>query len=384
MNILFHDDWEINGDGTGDPRKLMFEPLRKMLGICDRYGVRYTIFAEVMQQFAMLESAWPIHRKWAQEWEEVLRDAVSRGHDVQLHIHPQWKGAYLEADRFALDYSQWNLARLEESEIYDLVSRGKEYLETLLRPEDPDYRVVAFRSGGWMAQPSGPLVRALQRAGINADCSVVPGKKLHYPEFGGIDYTDVPDSLLPWCADSEDVSRFADGPSGFVELPTYAETFRVPLPVRLVCGNLLGIPHYCRVYARKREKDSQVDYAPKCDRPVGRSNWKERLFATRTTYGSFGYLHHRALMRMCQNAFEAARAKNVPDAPLVLLTHSKSLFAFSNFEKFVRRLSKRSEFRFSTTRHYVERLMNGEVDGLPLVGDGELISSQNSKGIYIS
>src|SRR4051794_9218662 len=104
---MLHDDWELHGDGSGDMNELMFEPARKILGVCERYGAKYTFFAEVGQQFAMLSSPLEKHRRAAAQWEEVLRDAVRRGHDVQLHLHPQWIGAKSQTQGFDLDYAKW-------------------------------------------------------------------------------------------------------------------------------------------------------------------------------------------------------------------------------------------------------------------------------------
>jgi hypothetical protein len=35
---MLHDDWEIYGDGTGNPEVLMFQPAKRILDICDKYG----------------------------------------------------------------------------------------------------------------------------------------------------------------------------------------------------------------------------------------------------------------------------------------------------------------------------------------------------------
>ena len=93
VNLMLHDDWEINGDGTGDIEKCMFEPARRLVDICDNYGAKYTFCAEIGQQFAMLNSSIKEHQKHAGKWENILIDAVKRGHDVQLHYHPQWEEA---------------------------------------------------------------------------------------------------------------------------------------------------------------------------------------------------------------------------------------------------------------------------------------------------
>ncbi len=38
--LAFVDDWEVRGNGTGDPRALQFEPMRKPVQIFNNYGIR--------------------------------------------------------------------------------------------------------------------------------------------------------------------------------------------------------------------------------------------------------------------------------------------------------------------------------------------------------
>lgn len=365
LHLMFHDDWEINGDGTGDPRTLMFEPARKLLDLCDRYGARYTLFAEVMQQFAMKRSSEQTHREWADEWEEILRDAIRRGHDVQLHIHPQWTGAQFAGQRWRLDHSKWSIADLDGEDAFRLLSRGKAYLESLLRPVRADYEVVAFRAGGWMAQPSGELIKALRKSGISADCSVVPGKRITYRDHSDIDYRHACHRLLPWWTGAQDVAAAGDGESALVELPAYAEAFRIPLPLHLLRRNLRGIPHYGKIHRRRQQRERTREFTPANGSAGSGSRW-QRFFAPRATYCSFGYIHYRTLMAMVGNARRLSRSHGVPDAPLVMLTHSKSFFSYPNFEKTLQRLATDKDLTFVRTRDCVRDLRSGAFAGLPL------------------
>jgi len=123
LHLMFHADWEIYGDGTGDPERLMFDPARRILDICDEYGAKYTFYAEIGQQLNMLNAS----GKWARHadtWEKVLKDAVARGHDVQLHFHPQWIGAELEDGQWRLDFSRWNTAWVDEALLDEWIGNG--------------------------------------------------------------------------------------------------------------------------------------------------------------------------------------------------------------------------------------------------------------------
>src|SRR5215475_3799890 len=102
--LVFVDDWELRGNGSGDARKLQFAPMRELVKLYQEFGIRGSFNAEVMQQltFRQHEAGHPELRDLANEWEELVVQTYRLGCDIQLHIHPQWHQA---------DYSdgQWRL-----------------------------------------------------------------------------------------------------------------------------------------------------------------------------------------------------------------------------------------------------------------------------------
>jgi hypothetical protein len=52
IHVALVDDWELRGDGSGDMEKIQIEPLRRLLDVYDRCGLKASINAEVMQQLA--------------------------------------------------------------------------------------------------------------------------------------------------------------------------------------------------------------------------------------------------------------------------------------------------------------------------------------------
>jgi hypothetical protein len=90
LHLVFTLDYEIRGDGSGDPYRLMVEPAGRLLDLLERYGAKVTIMAEVAEILKFKAHAgqtgtdgFHYHRIADQ-----LRDAVRRGHDVQSHLHP--------------------------------------------------------------------------------------------------------------------------------------------------------------------------------------------------------------------------------------------------------------------------------------------------------
>jgi len=97
-------DWELRGDGSGDIEKIQFAPLRRLMEIYAKFGVRTTILPDLMQQirFRRLETENPELKPWADSWDEHVREAFNRGQDIQLHLHPQWGNAKYQDGQWQL------------------------------------------------------------------------------------------------------------------------------------------------------------------------------------------------------------------------------------------------------------------------------------------
>src|SRR5438270_13532009 len=111
--------------------------------------------------------------------EEQWRDAVARGHDVQLHLHPNWLP---EMEPTVKDGRwQWDMERTRASDypgdLAEAIGRCKTALEEAIGPISPDYEVVAYRAGTYEAQPFDRLYDALLANDIWCDSSVLPGDR---------------------------------------------------------------------------------------------------------------------------------------------------------------------------------------------------------------
>lgn len=155
-------DWEVD----------VFTPTERLLAVAEENAVPLTLFAE-MGEYLWLRAQEP---EIAGRMEEQWRDAMRRGHDVQLHLHPNWtpemgarhdeRGWWWDMERpRAHDY---------EGDLELLVARAKQALEEAIRPVSPGYRVTSYRAGTYEAQPFERLSAALRGNGILADSSVLP------------------------------------------------------------------------------------------------------------------------------------------------------------------------------------------------------------------
>lgn len=152
----------------------VFGPTDGLLDVCDRHGARLTIFAEVGEYLWLREHDEATADRMGQQW----RDAVSRGHDVQLHLHPNWLpelGARRGPD--GAWHWDWSVGRASDypGDLTELIGRCCRALEDEIRPVAPGYRVACFRAGAYEAQPFERLHAALTANGIECDSSVYAG-----------------------------------------------------------------------------------------------------------------------------------------------------------------------------------------------------------------
>lgn len=105
LHIVLSDDWELRGNGSGNPRALQLKTARALMDLFERFSLRCSFNAEVLRQLAFREAA-AGHGELgliADEWDACVREMLRRGHDVQLHTHPQRDGAAFEGGRFRMN-----------------------------------------------------------------------------------------------------------------------------------------------------------------------------------------------------------------------------------------------------------------------------------------
>jgi hypothetical protein len=219
IGLVLTNDWELFGDGSGDFFDIQYDPLMKLLPALEQYGAKLTIMAEIGQQWAYKELAKNDKKadKIANTWEDAILKTISRGHDVQLHYHPQWYGANYTDQKWYLNMDQVVLASLGKEKIDEIIKNGKEYLEFLLKPVAPDYKCKAFRAGAYCIQPSENVIRSLIENGIKCDTSVTKGL---YNE-GLYDFRRAPHNFIPWSIE-RDVNSISKNKHEIIELPIYS------------------------------------------------------------------------------------------------------------------------------------------------------------------
>ena len=222
IQIALTDDWELRGDGSGDIEKIQFRAMRELIDLYDSHGAKSTFNVEVMQQltFRRLQESYPQLKKLADSWDEHVRLAFTRGHDIQLHIHPQWSKVNFDNGRWRLS-GDWSLLNYAPAESYKMLSASKAYLEELLAPLNPNYRCVAFRSGSSAIAPSDFALGQLAELGIVFDMSLIRGLRVNTRNLQ-LDYTNCDEGFLPFYPQMNDARKVSHSVEPFVCVPIFS------------------------------------------------------------------------------------------------------------------------------------------------------------------
>ena len=220
-------DYELFGNGTGCLRNCVISPTKACLLTLTQYQAGLAVFADATE-FLALKRYHRVFGEGIQEVEEQLQSAVSAGHSLQLHLHPQWMGAHYSGLGWDLDMGKWRIGDLSESDIRQCVTEGLTYLKSLLphgKAKVQDHCKV-FRAGGWAIQPSQTVLKVLKSEGIDIDSTIAPGA--YNPSKG--DWYDFRNSpKLPfWNAENHSSVVINHSSDNILEVPiTTAEVGRL-------------------------------------------------------------------------------------------------------------------------------------------------------------
>ena len=124
-HLIFTLDYEIHGNGDGNPLSLMVEPTERLMKLLEKYGQKLTIMADVAEILSFRRYYEQTGRDdfHVLEIEDQLKEAVQRGHDVQLHIHSSWFKAEWNGKKWDQCIEEYNMAALPQERIDRMVGR---------------------------------------------------------------------------------------------------------------------------------------------------------------------------------------------------------------------------------------------------------------------
>jgi hypothetical protein len=356
FHLIITCDYELPAGGKGDVRRHMIEPTMKLFRVCEQHGAKLTIMAEVGELWAFEKAENAGFKKHigydsAHLIRQQLREAVQRGHDVQLHLHPQWIHARWRETAWELDYKHYKLTDFEDDQMLALLRRGKEYLETMLRPYCGDYECVGIRAGHWNTQPSHRYLTALRNAGIRSDTSVF---KWGYRCDGAadFDYRNAFSNVLAWYARMDDINRASPQPT-ILEVPIATESvryLRMLTPRRLWLG-MRFLREDVETYRAINEVKGMQTRPQRLALRLGQlfQRYPRKLDFCKLTAREISSCLD-ALIKQCRNHHD-----RLP-TPLVMIGHSKEIPNPRELRVALERAAKRhaGELLFSTYRDFVE------------------------------
>lgn len=213
MDVYLTLDFELFlGVKSGTVQNCMVKPTGRLLEIARKTGMVFTFFVDAAY-LVRLNELKQNHTDIQTDFDEVtnlLKRVVAEGHDVELHIHPQWVSSEYVDGEWKIDAEHYKLADITDETADELFAAGCDLLEKITGK-----RPIAFRAGGFSAEPYEKLLRLMKNNGLSVDSSVYPGTIYQSPQQQ-YNYLD---------AEQGRIYRFSDNPvvenrdGSFFELP---------------------------------------------------------------------------------------------------------------------------------------------------------------------
>lgn len=315
VECIFTIDYEIYGDGHGSLRELVYEPARRLKALFDQAGAKLVVFVEAAElekidAFGTDSTIDDVKRQ--------IREFHRDGHEIALHIHPQWCNAQFENEKWNLDYTEYNLCTLPQRRIDEIVDRSIAYLRNILKT--PDFTPLSFRAGNWLFQPTVAAARVLTEHGIKIDSSVFKGGRQHKHD---LDYRRALKNGYYWMF-GDDVT-IPDPAGSMLEIPIY--TKMVP---------------FCQMFTTKR-----IGLQRKAASGAGTLRDRlNRLFDLlrfrQPLKFDFCRMTLDELVRLVESAVREDQATPKLFKPIVAIGHTKDLVDFDTIDAFLSFLKEKA------------------------------------------
>src|SRR5690242_445995 len=159
-HVVLSVDYEIFGNGEGDVRQHVIDPTERMARLCEKYGAPLTVFFEVEEYLAFEKFREALSKQLGYDPAALIRQQIiglaKRGHDIQLHLHPQWHRADYQNGKWILEREKMTVDSLFETqdETDKFIAARKAVIETMLAAAaGKQQTVTVYRAGAFSAQP---------------------------------------------------------------------------------------------------------------------------------------------------------------------------------------------------------------------------------------
>jgi hypothetical protein len=322
-------DYEMFSGNPGDTYNNIIEPTNKLLEIFKSNNIKATFFIETVfikklieysKQFSNLKNEFLLIK-------EQLKKMVQLGHRIELHLHPYWLDGVYNGKKWNITSFKYNrLQNMPENTALELFSDGVTLLESIAYEVQPNYKVKAFRAGGWCVQPFEIIKKCFIKNKIEIDSSVAPQIKMNSLLYIA-DFTDIPETT--------DSYYFENNPtlltkSGFLEIPitTFKRTFYNKIKNK-----------FLTLFDKKNHKK----FGNGSGVPMKKTDIKKNI----NMVSLEGKLHKNIFLEEIQSL---AKQKNI----LTIISHPKNITL--NSFKLIKALCAQKNFEFKTLTEIYERV----------------------------
>jgi hypothetical protein len=179
--LLVTFDYELFlGNRSGHIHDCMIEPTNRLMAIMAKHKIRSVFFVDTTYLLRLKKQA-ENSTQCAADFKTVatqLTDLVKQGHFVYPHVHPHWLDAIYDekTNQWQLnDTAKYRFHNISDSEKAMVFNGSVKILEEILHPSFPDYKVNAYRAGGWCIQPFSDFKPYFHQNKIEYEFSVLGG-----------------------------------------------------------------------------------------------------------------------------------------------------------------------------------------------------------------
>lgn len=354
IGLIFSLDYEIHGNGSGEFTNWAYFPTSQMLNVFDAFGAKLTIMAEMGHYWAMQR-----HKELFSDdiylFESQLKNAIERGHDVQLHFHPQWIDAKYENGDWNLEFSRKTIERLchNYDEAYFYLKKGKDELQKLLTPVNSEYRCIGFRAGFLQIQPSVNVMKALEDAGFLSDTSVSKGMKAN-DNLRLMDFSSAYSRYLLWKPSAHDICQ-NDESGSILEFPILSQRAGI---INKIVNKIIKLNG--RVNIRDLISFFMARYGKGMPSYIRRpfSHKIKSVIKKEWSYVDFCLRDPSYLIKQIKIvASELAGNSDYSYVPVVLISHSKDFFFSNNLASFLKACQDIEEVEFTTYSEAIKKVI---------------------------
>lgn len=221
MEILLTLDYELfNGRRSGTVENCLLKPMEALCMVLDKHGFKATLFVDTVF-INRLKQLGELYPELQSEYDKIVRQLKNlhlQGHDLQLHIHPNWLHATYENGDWQSVLADFKLSDMTDEEVNQMFEEGVSFLEFIKGEKGS---VVAFRAGAYCIQTYPRYNQVFKKYGIKVDSSVLRCSKSISEKYQLYDYSNVPQDYS-YRIESDVTKKDDNGSFWEVSIPTYS------------------------------------------------------------------------------------------------------------------------------------------------------------------